>query len=126
MQPSELDGYCIERPFTEWPGIDPADTTIKGENQMSNSPNVKTKTLFTYLCWAIFIAMTGITGCKMSVIPELYLTDLHDVAVNRTEGVSVPTTLLFQIPSSRRMREVHRPGYRGDGQQLHRVHDQRM
>ena len=67
---------------------------------MSNSPNVKTKTLFTYLCWAIFIAMTGITGCKMSVIPELYLTDLRDVAVNGTEGVSVPTTLLFQIPSS--------------------------
>ena len=80
--------------------IQPADTTIEGENQMSNSPSVKTKTLFTYLCSAIFIAMTGIAGCKMSVTPELYLTDLRDVAVNGTEGMSVPTTLSFQIPSS--------------------------
>ena len=67
---------------------------------MSNSPNVKTKTLFTYLCWAIFIVMTGIAGCKISVTPELYLTDLRDVAVNRTKGVSVPATFSFQIPSS--------------------------
>ena len=67
---------------------------------MSNSPNMKPKTLFTYLYWAIFIAMTGTAGCKMSVTPELYLTDLRDVAVNGTKGLSVPTTLSFQIPSS--------------------------
>ena len=95
MQPSELDSYRIKLSFTERLGINPADTTIKGDNQMSNSPNMKTN-----LCWAIVIAMTSIAGCKMSVTPELYLTDLRDVAVNGTEGLSVPTTLSFQIPSS--------------------------
>ena len=66
---------------------------------------MKTKTLFTYLYWAISIAMTGIAGCKMSVAPELYLTDLRDVAVNGTKGVSVPTTLSFEIPSSSQCKE---------------------
>ena len=61
---------------------------------------MKTKILFASLRWAISIAVMSIAGCKMSVTPELYLTDLRDVAVNGTEGVSVPTTLSFEIPSS--------------------------
>lgn len=43
---------------------------------------------------------TFVCGCKLSVSPELYLTDLRDVAVNGTTGVSVPTTLAFEIPTS--------------------------
>ena len=61
---------------------------------------MKTKTLFTCLWWATAIAVTTISGCKMSITPELYLTDLRDVAVNSTEGVPVPTTLSFEIPSA--------------------------
>ena len=37
MQPSELDGYRIECPFTERLGIDPANTPTEGDNSMSSN-----------------------------------------------------------------------------------------
>ena len=33
MRPSELDGYHIERPFSKWLGIDPANITNRRKSQ---------------------------------------------------------------------------------------------
>ncbi len=48
----------------------------------------------------LMIAVLMTVGCKMHIVPELYLTDLRDVAVNKTQNVTVLATLSIEIPSS--------------------------
>ncbi len=48
----------------------------------------------------LMVAVLMTVGCKMHIVPELYLTDLRDVAVNKTRNVTVPATLSVEIPSS--------------------------
>ncbi len=48
----------------------------------------------------LLVAGAMIAGCKLGVTPDLYLTDLREVAEQGTQGMQVPATLSFQIPSS--------------------------
>ena len=46
-----------------------------------------------------------LSGCKMNVTPELYLSDLRDVVENATEGLTTPAAIAVQVPSTEKCDE---------------------
>ena len=41
-----------------------------------------------------------LSGCKMNVTPELYLSDLRNVVENGTEGLTTPAAIAVEVPST--------------------------
>ena len=55
------------------------------------------------------VAVAGLavilSGCKMNVTPELYLSDLRAVLENDAEGLTTPTAIAVQVPSTKKCDE---------------------
>ena len=51
------------------------------------------------------IAAVVLTGCEMDVTPEVYVSDVREMANNGTTGLTTPATISIEIPSTNKCPE---------------------